>query len=63
MLDKTLQSPLDSKQIKLSISPEYSSEGRMLKLKFQSFGHLMGRADLLEKTLILGMIEHRRRRG
>ena len=35
----------------------------MLKLKFQSFGHLMGRADLLEKTLILGMIEQRRRRG
>ena len=67
MLDKTLQSPLDSKQIKPSIlkeiSPECSSEGRMLKLKFQSFGHLKRRADSLEKTLMLGKIEHRRRRG
>ena len=45
------------------ISPEYSLEGLILKLKLQYFGHLMGRADSLEKTLILGKIEGRRRRG
>ena len=45
------------------ISPEYSLEGLMLKLKLQYFGHLMLRADSLEKTLILGKIEGRRRRG
>ena len=45
------------------ISPEYSSEGLMLKLKFQYLGHLMQRTDSLEKTLILGKIEGRRRRG
>ena len=45
------------------ISPEYSLEGVMLKLKLQYFGHLMLRTDLLEKTLILGKIEGRRRRG
>ena len=45
------------------ISPEYSLEGLMLKLKFQYFGHLMRRADSLEKTLMLGKIEGRRRRG
>ena len=45
------------------ISPEYSLEGLMLKLKLQLFGHLMGRVDLLEKTLILGGIGDRRRRG
>ena len=45
------------------ISPEYSLEGLMLKLKFQYFGHLMQRTDSLEKTLILGKIEGRRRRG
>ena len=45
------------------ISPEYSLEGLMLKLKLQSFGHLMQRTDLLEKTLMLGKIEGRRRRG
>ena len=45
------------------ISPEYSLEGLMLKLKLQYFGHLMRRADSLEKTLMLGMIEGRRRRG
>ena len=44
------------------ISPEYSLEGLMLKLKFQYFGHLMGRTDSLEKTLMLGKIEGRRRR-
>ena len=43
------------------ISPEYSLEGLMLKLKLQSFGHLMGRADSFEKTLMLGKIEGRRR--
>ena len=43
------------------ISPEYSLEGLMLKVKLQSFGHLMQRADLLEKTLLLGKIEGRRR--
>ena len=45
------------------ISPEYSLEGVMLKLKLQYFGHLMRRTDSLEKTLILGKIESRRRRG
>jgi len=58
---------LDSKEIKQSIlkeiSPEYPLEGLMLKLKLQHFGHLMQRADSLEKTLMLGNIEGRRRRG
>ena len=45
------------------ISPEYSSEGLMLKLKWQSFGHLMRRTDSLEKTLMLGKTEGGRRRG
>ena len=45
------------------INPEYSLEGLMLKLKLQYFGHLMGRADSLGKTLMLGKIEGRRRRG
>ena len=45
------------------ISPEYSLEGLMLKLKLQYFGHLMRRADSLEKTLMLGKTEDRRRRG
>ena len=45
------------------INPEYSSEGWMLKLKLQYFGHLIRRADSLEKTLVLGKIEGRRRRG
>ena len=45
------------------ISPEYSLEGLMLKLKLQYFGHLMHRTDSLEKTLMLGKIEGRRRRG
>ena len=45
------------------INPEYSLEGLMLKLKLQYFGHLMQRADSLEKTLILGKVEGRRRRG
>ena len=58
VLEKTLESPLDCKEIQPSIlkeiSPEYSLEGLKLKLKLQSFGHLMGRTDSLEKTLMLG---------
>ena len=62
MLEKTLESPLDCNQsILREISPEYSLEGLMLKLKLQYFGHLMQRADSLEKTLMLGKIEGRRR--
>ena len=67
VLEKTLESPLDCKEIQQSIlkeiSPEYSSEGLMLKLKLQSFGHLTRRTDSLEKTLMLGKIEGGRRRG
>ena len=67
VLEKTLESPLESKEINQSIlkeiSPEYSLEGLMLKLKLQYFGHLMWRTDTLEKTLRLGRIEGRRRRG
>ena len=67
VLEKTLESPLDSKEIQ-SVNPkenqsEYSLEVLMLKLKLQYFGHLMGRTDSLEKTLMLGKIEGRRRRG
>ena len=65
MLEKTLESPLDCKEIKQSIlkeiSPEYSLEGLMLKLKLQYSGHLMRRTDSLEKALMLGKIEGRRR--
>ena len=66
VLEKTLESPLDSKEIESilkEISPEYSLEGLMLKLKRQYFGHLMGRTDSLERTLMLGKIEGGRRRG
>ena len=52
-----------SESILKEINPEYSLEGLMLKLKFQYFGHLMQRADSLEKTLMLGKIESERRRG
>ena len=52
-----------NKSILKEISPEYSLEGLMLKMKLQSFGHLMQRTDSLEKTLMLGTIEDRRRRG
>ena len=52
-----------SQSILKEISPEYSLEGLMLKLKLQYFGHLMPRADSLEKTLMLGKIEGRKRRG
>ena len=57
---------MDSKQIKSilrEINAEYSLEGLMLKLKLQYFGHLMGRINSLEKTLMLGKIEGRRRKG
>ena len=52
-----------NKSILKEINPEYSLEGLMLKLKLQYFGHLMQRADSLEKTLMLGKIEGGRRRG
>ena len=52
-----------NQSIRKEISPEYSLEGQMLKLKLQSFGHLMQRADSLEKTLMLGKIEGKRKRG
>ena len=67
VLEKTLEIPLDCKEIKpvnlKEINPEYSLEGLMLKLKLKYFGHLMRRADSLEKTPMLGGIEGRRRRG
>ena len=67
MLEKTLASPLDCKEIQ-PVHPKgdqcgCSLEGLMLKLKLQYFGHLMGRVDSLEKTLMLGGIGGRRRRG
>ena len=67
VLKKTLESPLDCKEIKSiipkEISPEFSLERLMLKLKLQYFAHLMCRADSLEKTLMLGKTVGRRRRG
>ena len=67
VLGKTLESPLDCKKIPPSIlkeiSPGISLEGMMLKLKLQFFGYLMQRVDSLEKTLMLGGIGGRRRRG
>ena len=64
VLEKTLESPLDCNQsILKEISPGFSLEGMMLKLKLQYFGHLMQRVDSLEKTLMLGGIGGRRRRG
>ena len=54
---------LTNQSILREISPEYSLKGLMLKLKFQYFGHLMQRTDSFEKTLMLGKIEGRRRRG
>ena len=66
-MEKTLESPLDCKEIKpvnpKDINPEYTLEGLMLKLTSQYFGHLMGRANSLVKTLKLGKIEDRGRRG
>ena len=67
VVEKALESLLDCKEMKpvnlKEISPEFSWEGLMLKLKFQSLGHLMPRTDSFEKTLMLGKIEGRRRRG
>ena len=67
VLEKPLESPLVCKEIKpvnpKGYQPWYSLEGLMLKLKLQYFGHLMGRAVSLEKTLMLGKMEGRRRRG
>ena len=68
MLEKTLESPLDFKEIQpvsilKEINPGYSLEGMMLKLRLQYIGHLMGRVDSLEKTLMLGGVGGRRRRG
>ena len=65
VLEKTLESPLDCKEIQPvhPKSPGCSLEGLMLKLKVQYFGHLMRRADSFEKTLMLGQIEGRKRRG
>ena len=67
VLEKTLESPLDCKEIQQSIlkeiSPGCSLEGLLLKLKLQYFGHLMRRPDSFEKTLMLGGIGGRRRRG
>ena len=67
VLGKTLESPLDCKEIQ-PVHPKgnqskYSLEGLMLKLKLQYFGHLIGRTDSLEKSLMLGKIEGGRRRG
>ena len=66
-MEKTLENPLLAKRSNQSIlkemSPEYSLEGLMLKLKLQYFGHLMQRTDSLEKTLMLGKIEGQMRRG
>ena len=67
VLEKTLESPVDCKEIHpvilKEISPGCSLEGLMLRLKLQSFGHLMLRVDSLEQTLVLGGIGGRRRRG
>ena len=65
VLEKTLESPLDCKEIQPvhSESPGCSLEGMVLKLKLQYFGHLMGRVDSLENTLLLGGIRGGRKRG
>jgi len=67
VFEKTLESPLDCKEIRpvllKEISPGISFEGMMLKLKLRYFGHIMRRVDSLEKTLMLGGIGGRRRRG
>ena len=67
VLEETLESSWtpsrSSQSILKEISPEYSLEGLMLKLKLQYFGHLMRKADSFEKTLMLGKIEGRKRRG
>ena len=67
VVEETLESPLDCKEIQPVLpkenQSEYSLEGLMLKLKLQYFGYLMRRADSFVKTLMLGKIESRRRRG
>jgi len=63
VLEKTLESPLDCKEILKEINLEYSLKGLMLKLKLQYLGHLIQRADSLVMILRLGKIEGRRRRG
>ena len=67
VLEKTLESPLDCKEIQpvhlKEVSPEYSLEGLMLKLKLRYFGHLMQRIDSFEETLVVGKIEGGRKRG
>ena len=67
VLEKTLESPLDCKEIKpvnlKEINLEYSLKGLLLKLKLRYFAHLMQRAESLEKILMLGKTEGRRRRG
>ena len=67
VLEKTLESHFDCKETKpvnlKEINPEYSLEGLTLKLKLQYFGHLMRRANSLEKTLMMGKVEGRGRRG
>ena len=67
VLEKTLRVPWiarrSSQSIPNEINPEYSLEGLLLKLKLQYFGHMMGRANSFEKTLMLGEVESRRRRG
>ena len=67
VLEQTLESPWTARRSNQSIlkeiSPEYTLEGLMLKLKLQYFGHLLQRTDSFEKTLMLGKIEGRRRRG
>ena len=67
VLEKTLESPLDCREIQPvhseEISPGISLEGMRLKLKLQYFGHLMGRVNSLEKTLMLGGVGDKRRRG
>ena len=63
VLEKILESILDCKEISpVDLSPEYSLEGLILKVKLQYFGHLMQRTDSFEKTLMLGKMEGRRRR-
>ena len=67
VLEKTLESPLNCKEIKpvnpKEINPDYALDGLMQKLKLQYFGYLMQRANSLEKALMLGKIEGKRRRG
>ena len=66
VLEKTLESPLDTRSnqsVLKEINPEYSLEGLMLKLKLQYLGHLMRRANSLEKTLMVGKVEGGRRKG